>query len=125
MTKLSVFKIFIVLCLYSCSKNEDKKIISLPIEYHDGYGPFIPNWSPLVAERKGDPDKDEWLRIQLPIKNLPKGWSYLKKELVWLDTYQLIYQNFKQGNLSEEFYKNLQKFKENKLRLLIKKIMKK
>ena len=108
MNKSFVIKLLVIVCLAGCSKKVDKTI-SLPIEYHEGYGPFIPNWSPLGGERKGDPNKDEWLRIYLPVKNLPKGWSHVKKELVWLDTYQLVYQNFKQGNLSKEFYFDLQK----------------
>lgn len=95
--------LLILFSLNSCLKKEERKI-SLPIEYHEGYGPFLPSWSILNGERKGDPKENEWLNIYLPIKNLPKGWSQVKRESVWLDSYQLVYQNYKQGKLSKPFY---------------------
>lgn len=108
MRKVQVTLLFLSVILLGCSKEDEKKI-TLPIEYHEGYGPFIPGWAILSGERKGDPKKDEWLNIYLPLKNLPKGWSHIKRALVWLDTHQLVYQNYKQGKLSKEFYGDLQK----------------
>ena len=100
--------LLLLIFMLSCDKKDSKRI-SLPIEYHQGYGPFIPGWSILSGERKGDPEQNEWLHIKLPIKNIPKGWSHVKREQVWLDHRQLVYQNYKQGKLSKEFYEGLLK----------------
>ncbi|REA58487.1 hypothetical protein DSL64_20580 [Dyadobacter luteus] len=100
--------LLLLIFLLSCENKESKRI-SLPFEYREGYGPFIPGWSILNGERKGNPEEDEWLRIKLLVKNIPKGWSHVKREQVWLDGRQLVYQNYKQGKLSKAFYEGLQK----------------
>jgi thiol-disulfide isomerase/thioredoxin len=66
----------------------------------------VPNWSRLAGERKGEPE-NEWTKAYLPIRNIPKGWSHVKKEMIWIDPEQFFYQNYKSGNFSQSFYSNL------------------
>ena len=47
--------------------------------------------------------------MTLPVKGIPKNWSNVNKSMVWLNTHQLIYQNFLAGNFTNEQYKYLQK----------------
>lgn len=100
--------LIIFIIISSCKGNTGKEV-SFPLVYHDGYGPFIPGWSLLSPELKNVESNDEWVHMRLPIKNIPSDWSYVKRDMIMLDIYQLVYQNYKQGKVSEQFYLDLQK----------------
>lgn len=81
-------------------------MVHLPLKLQEGYGPFHPGFSPLSEEHRGDP---LWGKIYLSVKGVPKSWTNVKKSMVWMNSGQLVYQNFKAGNISAENYRLLQK----------------
>ena len=65
-------------------------------------GPFYPGFSPLGSLTKDDP-------FQVSLKGIPKNLSSVETSIVWLNSQQLIYQNFLAGNFTQERYKSFQK----------------
>lgn len=101
----------IILCSFvfnSCNKINQDKIrtgsVTLPLIIKDGYGPFYPNYDILHGENLSDPI---WSNIYLPVEGIPKNLSNVTKCLVWLESYQLVYQNYKAKKISQENYQLL------------------
>lgn len=104
-----------ILCLFCFillgSKNRETKapFIKLPLTIVKGYGPFRPNWAALTEEYTGgNPTVDMWVKTYLPIKGIPKNWQNTAKAMIWLDGFQLVYQNYSSGTISKEWYQSLQ-----------------
>lgn len=95
--------------IFSCHQQEKASPARLPVTLVTGYGPFHPGFSALGNDYKNDPeDLEKWGKLRLPIKGVPSNWSHVDKAMVWLNTYQFIYQNFLAGNFTKEHYKQVQ-----------------
>lgn len=91
-------------------QSEQTGSVDLPLTLVDGYGPFHPGFSALGNEHKNDSEwKKFWGKMTSPVKGIPKNWTNVDKAMVWLNTHQLIYQNFLVGNFTQEQYESLQK----------------
>ncbi len=90
-----------------CNSQADESITltRLPITFKQGYGPFYPSFGYLSAEHIGDA---LWGKTYQPIKGIPKNWSGLMKSRILLDIHQLVYQNFRLGNITPANYQYLQ-----------------
>ena len=58
------------------------------------------DWTPLSA-------KGFWGNTEIETIGIPKNWTKSNVTQVWFDPYQFVYQNYKQGNLNEEFFNDL------------------
>jgi thiol-disulfide isomerase/thioredoxin len=100
-------QLLFVLCLcawVAFSSNEDT-IIHLPIRLVGGYGPFKPGFE-MISTKGMQPD-NPWYKTQHEVKGIPAQWSNVAKQCIWFDARQFAYQNYKQGNLTAEFYNQL------------------
>lgn len=100
--------VLLTLALMSCQQQSDNatRIRQLPITLRQGYGPFYPGFGILGPERPEDP---LWGKIILTTKGSPTHWTQLTQTMVWLDSYQLVYQNVRAGTISEKDYHMLQR----------------
>jgi len=91
-------------------KREEGQIIELPVTYSQGFGPFANSYGFLVPEyKKSNPDAYPWFKTYPEISGIPKDWKGVIKSMVWLDSYQFVYQNFYQGNIDSSFIAHLKK----------------
>ncbi|GAB3014910.1 peroxiredoxin family protein [Spirosoma pulveris] len=97
--------------LISCHQAEQAAPATLPLTLVDGYGPFSPGFSRLGNERQNkSDDKEPWRKLSLNVVGIPANWSHVDKAMVWLNTNQLVYQNFIQGTLTEAQYKDFRNY---------------
>lgn len=82
----------------------DDVIIELPITFVDGFGSLIPGFGRLPKEMKSD---NPWYKTERDVTGIPKTWTKVNKAMIWFNARQFAYQNYKQGNLSEAFFKEL------------------
>lgn len=109
--KTAILFLLLLSCFVVACQEQRKQTgpVDLPITMVDGYGPFHPGFGPLGSERRNDPEwKKLWGKMTLPVRGIPKNWSNVNKAMVWLNTHQLIYQNFLAGNFTQKQYKMLQ-----------------
>ena len=78
----------------------------LPLTPRSGYGPFYPGFGFLTPDPVQDPI---WGRIYQPLRGLPRHWTSLTQTLIWLNSYQLVYQHVKAGHISPAHYAYLQR----------------
>ncbi len=93
-------------CDHQRQSDKPSALLRLPIVFKQGYGPFYPSFGILGPEHLGD---QLWGKIYLPVKGIPKYWSNQTKSMIWLNAHQLVYQNFKLGNITPANYQYLQK----------------
>lgn len=93
------------------SKSREIKIpfVKLPLTIVNGFGPFRPS----LAKLDEDPDvstspTNTWVKTYLSVKGIPKNWQNTAKGIIWLNTYQFVYQNYISGNITKEWYQHLQ-----------------
>jgi len=92
--------------LFACQEeSEPSNLINLKLTEIDGYGPFekrfgFLDWTPLT-------EKGIWGNTEVKTTGIPKNWTKSNVTQVWFDSHQFAYQNYKQGNLSDEFFNNL------------------
>ena len=110
--KTVILYLFLLACFLVSCREQAKQTgsVELPVTLVDGYGPFHPGFGALGNEHKNDPEwKRFWGKMTLPVRGVPKNWSSVNKAMVWLNTHQLIYQNFLADNFTQEQYEHLQK----------------
>ncbi|WP_439559625.1 TlpA family protein disulfide reductase [Dyadobacter sp.] len=98
--------------LASCQSDTDTEEaeVELPVEIQEGYGPFEARYSVLFEEHTTKtPGGAAWVPTYRPVMGIPKDWRNVVKSMIWLDGYQLVYQNFHEGKISREMYEDLQK----------------
>lgn len=89
-------------------KDEPVSSINLPLTMVKGYGPFIPGLSLLSKEHVStDPAGVGWIKTYLPIRGIPAKWRNISKSMIWLNSKQLVYQNYISGNITSEMYSYL------------------
>lgn len=95
--------------LGSCHQTTEPTQVALPLTLVDGYGPFHPGFGSLGNDHRNDPEgRKFWGKMYLSVSGIPKHWSHVDKAMVWLNTYQLIYQNYLAGNFTKDQYNYLQ-----------------
>ena len=109
-----IFLLLSVCALTSCREQSDddtaNQTIRLPLTFVEGFGPGGFSYSPLSEEhKKDDPAASIWVKTYLPVKGIPESWRGVKKSMVELDMHQLVYQNYKAGNISQEELDGLKK----------------
>ncbi len=98
--KIKSFIGFFVLTLVLCSGN-DNDIIHLPLKIKDGYSEFKASVGMLG---KATSPESSWYKTLPKATGVPDDWILVNK---WFDAHQFAYQNYKQGNLTEEFFNHL------------------
>ena len=102
------FALIALLSVNLCGCVQDK-IIELPLTMEKGYGPFSPMWWILtspISERK---ENDPWLKTFPKISKFPEGLTDIEYDFIETNLYQSVYQNYLLGNLTKEWYEDLQK----------------
>lgn len=92
--------------LISCS-NEKKKTIELSLSHQNGYGYFnsgLGGISPY-SENENNP----WKKTYLTVTGAPENWTEVKFGDIETNIYQTVYQNYLIGNITKEWYEELQK----------------
>lgn len=109
-----IFLLFAFCALASCQNKEeeqgDGEILRLPLTFVEGFGPGGGGYSPVTEEYKEDNSSGKmWIKTYLPVKGIPKSWRGVKKSMVYLGLYQMVYQNYKAENISQEEMDRLKK----------------
>jgi thiol-disulfide isomerase/thioredoxin len=102
MKKTSIIILVISLFWGSCNSSET---IELELTYHKGYGKLSPSYSGL-SPYDNNPN-NPWKGICLEPKGVPQNWTDVKLGDITLDYKQVVYQNYKAGKISEEWFKNV------------------
>ena len=94
-----------VLCFgFGCTQ---RNTIDIPISIQNGYGPFS---SGLVGIAPDSEDENNpWKKTYLQVSGIPDDWTDAKKGDINVNIFQMAYQNYLQGNISQERYEELQK----------------
>jgi peroxiredoxin len=87
-----------------CKKDN---ILELPITYHKGFGPFEASTS--GANLYIDIIDNPWKKTYLKVSGVPQNWTDIKYGDINSDMEQYVYQNYHLGNISKEWYDELQK----------------
>ncbi|SOD80491.1 peroxiredoxin family protein [Spirosoma fluviale] len=111
MKTISLFLFLILGFLCSCQQVEQATPATLPLTLVDGYGPFNPGFSKLGSERRNKTDdREPWRKMCLNVTGIPANWTNVDKAMVWLNTNQLVYQNFSQGTFTKSQYNEFRKY---------------
>lgn len=70
-----------------------------PIKQISGYGVFIPSGGGIRWEQK---NSGKWARMEKELKGLPTNWTKLTSKQIVLDYQQFVFQNYKQGNITDQ-----------------------
>ncbi|NRB83553.1 MAG: TlpA family protein disulfide reductase [Winogradskyella sp.] len=98
--------LLIIINLFACQEeSKQSELIHLKLTEIDSYGPFekrfgFLDWTPLT-------EKGIWGNTEVETTGTPKNWTKSNVTQVWFDAHQFAYQNYKQGNLSDEFFNDL------------------
>jgi len=106
--------IFLIMtsCFCSIAQSQNFKtdeILELPIELIQGVAPFNPSYSSIYLKDiiSGSP----WEKIMVEVKGIPESWKEPIVQQIHFDFLQMVYQNYKQGNIEEPFVKYFEKHK--------------
>jgi len=105
--KTIVLIAFFAAGLISCSENKNAGSIELPLVMKNGYGPF--NSAMGGITNYSEDESNPWIKTYLKIKGAPENWTDTKFGDIDINIYQTVYQNYLLGNISKEFYDQLQK----------------
>lgn len=109
--KLRLF--FFLPILFACWADgvAQSSVVEVPLTFRRGKAPFqlengvefrtYPHWQATGNAALG--------RILPKVKGVPKSWSDVTTNFVWFDIQQFVYQNFKQGKVTEADYDALVK----------------
>lgn len=110
LSTLTVLGLFVSCQTSDEANSSNKDGIRLPLTYVEGFGPFEASFSLLLSEYPEDhPNGGFWYKTYLPVKGIPKTWSRITKSMIWMDAHQLVFQNYKAGNIDEEGFNSLKK----------------
>lgn len=93
-----------ITCLMSCSQ---QKIVELPLTKQDGYGYFTP--ALVGISSYPDDENNQWKKTYLSVTGAPENWTEIKYGDIETNIYQTVYQNYLTGNITREWYDELQK----------------
>ncbi|MDR0836266.1 MAG: TlpA family protein disulfide reductase [Tannerella sp.] len=101
-------KLLLSACIFGCALSyAQQNTIELPVTLKDGYGPFktvLGGFSP-----DSEDENDPWRKTRLNVTGIPEDWTEVKKGGIETNIYQTVYQNYLLGNISQEWYEELQK----------------
>lgn len=100
---IALVAIFALETLAAC---EQKKVVELPLTYHDGYGPFSAAMGGIAPSPEDD--RNPWYKAHIRATRLPEDLADVKSGTVTTDIYQFAYQNYFAGNITPEWYNQLQ-----------------
>lgn len=100
--------ILIALCSTYLFSYSQETIIELPLTPQNGYGPFRMALGGMSANSDSD-ENSPWRRTYLKVTGVPKGLTDIKYGDIETNIYQSVYQNFLLGNITKEWYEELQK----------------
>ena len=83
------------------------QVVELPLTVHNGYGPFSMGFggaSP-IPENENNPWKNSYLKVS----KFPQGLTEMKYGNFETNIYQSVYQDYLSGNITKEWYNDLQK----------------
>lgn len=98
--------LFIITTLFACQEeSKTSDLTNLKLTEIDGYGPFqkrfgFLDWTPLS-------EKGIWANTEINTTGVPESWIKSNVVQVWFDSHQFAYQNYKTGNLTDEFFNEL------------------
>ncbi len=105
----NVFLITIISFLMNACAIENKELkndtIKLPVSFVQGYGSFDTGFGMLNSRPMSE--DNPWIKTKLSPDNVPLDWEDVVVQQLWFDAKQFAYQNYKQGNLTEEFFNQL------------------
>lgn len=109
-----IYLLLAVCALAACQNREEEKgdggIVRLLLTFVEGFGPGGFGYSPLTEEYKKDnPSAKMWVKTYLPVKGIPESWRGVKKSMVYLGLYQMVYQNYKAGKISQKEFDEMKK----------------
>jgi thiol-disulfide isomerase/thioredoxin len=95
--------ILLLICLSNCSQD---KIVELPLTMQNGYGPFRMTLGGLFSysETENNPRYKTYLKIS----RFPEELTDIQFGHIESNIYQSIYQDFLLGNITKDWYENLQ-----------------
>ncbi len=99
-----LFALLIGIFIMSCRQ---QSIIELPITVKNGYGPFMPSFSGLFFNFEYE--NNPWKKTYLHATGIPDNWTDVKTGAIDTDIRQMVYQNYRLGKISQNFYEELQK----------------
>jgi len=97
---------FIIGIFTACSKNSNPNLIEIPLTTMEGYGPFYSAMGGLGYDNTDE--SNPWRNTYGNITGIPENWTDVKKGRINIDIYQMVYQEYHRGNISPEFYQQLQ-----------------
>jgi len=104
MRVISIF--FVALLLLSFASDRDN-IIQVPFKLVKGYGNFNPSFSPVASAT--DFYGESYQKQGVALLGIPENWQEAQQAVIYFDIQQFIYQNYKQGNFTEESFQKLKK----------------
>lgn len=97
-------------CLMACKeKKEEAKTIELPIEFVDNFGPFDQVWFGIQPNTEADTaSNNPWNKTFLKVEGIPQTWTEIQTGDININIYQMVYQSYHNGTITEEWYKEVQ-----------------
>jgi thiol-disulfide isomerase/thioredoxin len=83
------------------------KTVELPLTIHNGYGPFKTTAFGGINPHSDNPN-NPWFKTYPKISRLPEGLTDIKSGTIETNIYQSVYQNHLAGNITKEWYEQLQ-----------------
>lgn len=96
------------ICLCLLTGCEKDNILKLPITYKKGIGPFESSRGGSIVLYNDDKE-NPWKKTFLKVSGVPRNWTDVKVGDINSDFHQYVYQNYHSGNISKEWYEELQK----------------
>jgi thiol-disulfide isomerase/thioredoxin len=90
--------------ILSCTQ---KNTVEIPFSVQNGYGPFKSGLGGISPDSENE--NNPWRKTYLQVSGIPDEWTDTKKGDIDRNIYQTVYQNYLQGNITQEWYDELQK----------------
>jgi peroxiredoxin len=105
---MKIRKICFFACILVCTLSyAQQNTIELPITLKNGYGPFKAGFGGFNPDL--EVENNPWKNTYLNVIGIPEDWTDAKKGDIETNIYQTVYQNYLLGNISQEWYEELQK----------------
>ncbi|MFD2826668.1 TlpA family protein disulfide reductase [Leeuwenhoekiella polynyae] len=101
MKKVLLILLILTTVCSSAQNREKDEIIELDIKIVNGIIPFAPSYNYVYLQDRttGTP----WEETKMEVTGIPSNWENPVVQIIQFDPIQFIYQNYKQGNLEEQF----------------------
>ncbi|GHV61362.1 hypothetical protein FACS1894195_1780 [Bacteroidia bacterium] len=90
-------------CLSAYSQSNS---IEVPISIRSGSGPFHAGMGGIAPD--SEDENNPWRKTYLKVYGIPADWTDAKKGDIHTNIYQSVYQHYLQGNVSQQWYEQLQ-----------------